>query len=80
MATGNREEAFFAENDPYGDRFSKPLPGWCCLVLIAVPATILIVFVKRYLTLIGVLGALLILWPVGILAKRRADRTDYGPS
>ena len=72
------ESEFWQENDPYGDRFSKPLPGWCCLALLAVPTALLFAFVTRVRApLIGILIAALILWPVGVLAKRRADQTDF---
>ena len=27
------ETAFWLEHDPYGDRFSKPIPWWGCLVI-----------------------------------------------
>jgi hypothetical protein len=26
------DEEFWAENDPYGDRFAKRLPWWGCLI------------------------------------------------
>lgn len=72
------ESEFWQENDPYGDRFSKPLPGWCCLALLLVPVPLLFGFVtKSREPLIGILIAALILWPVGVLAKRRADQTNF---
>jgi hypothetical protein len=72
------ESEFWQENDTYGDRFSKPLPGWCCLALLVIPAALLFVLVTKFREpLIGILVAALILWPVGVLAKRRADRTDF---
>jgi hypothetical protein len=72
------ESEFWQENDPYGDRFSKPLPGWCCFALLVVPAALLFVLVTKFRApLIGILIAVLILWPVGVLAKRRADQTDF---
>lgn len=72
------ESEFWQANDPDGDRFSKPLPGWCCFALLAVPAALLTVLItKSTVPLIGILGALLILWPVGVLAKRRADKIDF---
>lgn len=30
------DEEFWAEHDPYGDRFSKAVPLWGCLVVLAV--------------------------------------------
>lgn len=72
------ESDFWQENDPDGDRFSKPLPGWCCLALLVVPAALLFLLVTKFRDpLIGIVVAALILWPVGALAKRRADRTDF---
>jgi hypothetical protein len=72
------ESDFWQENDPYGDRFSKPFPGWCCFALILVPATVLFALVTPFRApLIGIAVATLILWPIGILAKRRADRSDF---
>jgi hypothetical protein len=32
------EEEFFAENDPYGDRFGTSIPWWGCLVALAAVA------------------------------------------
>lgn len=59
-------------------RPSKPLPGWCCFTLVVIPAALLFVVVPNFRTpLIGLLGAALILWPVGVLAKRRADQADF---
>jgi hypothetical protein len=59
-------------------RASKPLPSWCCCVLLVTAAGLLFVIVSRYREpLIGIFIALLILWPVGVLAKRRADQTDF---
>ena len=72
------ESEFWQENDPYGDRFSKPIPGWCCFTLVAIPAALLFVLVTKFRApLIGILIAALILWPVGVLAKRRADQIDF---
>lgn len=72
------ESDFWQENDPYGDRFSKPLPGWCCLAVLIVPAASLFALIpKSRDLLIGIAMAALILWPVGMLAKRRADKTDF---
>jgi hypothetical protein len=35
------DEEFWAEHDPYGDRFSKKLPRWsCCLIILAVMAAV----------------------------------------
>lgn len=74
------ESEFWQENDPYGERFSKPTPGWCCLVLVVISASLLLVLLTKFRDeLFGILGAILILWPVGVLAKRRADRTDFRP-
>lgn len=74
------ESEFWQENDPYNDRFSKRLPGWCCLASLVVPASVLFALLRNFRDpLIGILAAALILWPVGVLAKRRADRTDFGP-
>ena len=57
---------------------SKPLPVWCCFALLVIPAGLLFVFVSKYREpLIGIFIALLIMWPVGVLAKRKADRTDF---
>jgi hypothetical protein len=73
------ESEFCQENDPYGDRLAKRLPGWCCFALLAILAGLLFVLVREYpAPLIGIFAALLILWPVGVLAKRRADQTDFG--
>ncbi|WP_394652721.1 hypothetical protein [uncultured Sphingomonas sp.] len=36
-------EAFWQELDPYGERFSKPIPWWC-LILIAIPVAGLAVY------------------------------------
>jgi hypothetical protein len=59
-------------------RPSKPLPGWCCFALLVVAAGLLFVVVSKYRApLIGVFIGLLILWPVGMLAKRRADQTEF---
>jgi hypothetical protein len=56
----------------------RPLPAWCCFAVLAVPVALLFLFVTRLRDpLIGILLAALILWPVGVLAKRRADRTDF---
>jgi hypothetical protein len=72
------ESEFWQENDPYGDRFSKPVPGWCCLAMLLVPAALLFALVpKSRDVLIGIVIAALILWPVGVLAKRRADKADF---
>jgi hypothetical protein len=72
------ESDFWQENDPYGDRFSRPLPGWCCFSLLAIPAALLFLLVTKFREpLLGFLIAALVLWPVGVLAKRRADRTDF---
>jgi hypothetical protein len=73
------ESEFWQENDPDGDRFSKPLPGWCCFALLVIPVALGVVLVKYPAPLIGILAALLILWPVGVLAKRRAEQTDFRP-
>ena len=73
-----RESEFWQENDPDGERFSKPLPGWCCFALLVIPAALLFVLIRYFRdALIGFLAAALILWPVGVLAKRRADKTDF---
>jgi hypothetical protein len=59
-------------------RPSKPVPGWCCFTLLVIPAALLFVLVPNSRTpLIGFLIAALILWPVGVLAKRRADQADF---
>ena len=72
------DSEFWQEMDPDGDRFSKPVPGWCCLAILIIPAALLFVLLRIDPDpIIGILGAALILWPVGVLAKRRADRTDY---
>ena len=72
------ESEFWQENDPYGDRFSKPLPGWCCLTVLLVPAALLFALAPRSRDLlIGIVFAALILWPVGVLAKRRATKSDF---
>lgn len=74
------ESEFWQEMDPYGDRFSKPLPGWCCLAFVVIPAALLFALVpKSRVPLIGIVIAALILWPVGVFAKRRADQTDFRP-
>lgn len=33
------EERFFAENDPFGDRFGTGIPGWGCLGFLGVAAS-----------------------------------------
>jgi hypothetical protein len=72
------ESEFWQENDPYGDRFSKPVPGWCCLATLLVSAALLFALVPNLRdVLIGIAIAALILWPVGVLAKRRADKADF---
>ena len=72
------ESDFWQEHDPHGDRFSKPLPSWSCLALLLVPVTLLLVVGATYPDpLIGFLAAALVLWPVGVLAKRKADKTDF---
>jgi hypothetical protein len=59
-------------------RPSKPLPGWCCFALLLIPAGLLFLLMSRYReSLIGIFIALLILWPVGVLAKRRVDGADF---
>ena len=59
-------------------RPSKPLSGWCCFALLVIPAGLLFVLLSKYRDpLIGILIALLILWPVGVLAKGRADQADF---
>ena len=59
-------------------RPSKPIPGWCCFTLLVVPAALLFGLVPNFRTpLIGILIAALFLWPVGVLAKRRADQSDF---
>lgn len=73
-----RKSEFWQENDPYGDRFSKPAPGWCCLALPVILLGLLFVLVRRFpAPMMGLLGAALILWPVGVLAARRAEKTDF---
>lgn len=72
------ESDFWQENDPCGDRFSKPLPGWCCAALLLVPAVVLFALVTTFRApLIGIAVAALILWPIGMLAKRKANRADF---
>jgi hypothetical protein len=59
-------------------RPSKPLEGWCCFSLFAILVGLLFLLVPKLREpLTGILIALLILWPVGVLAKRRADQTDF---
>lgn len=75
------DSEYWQEMDPYSDRFSRPVPGWCCLALLVIPAALLFVVIRKHpAPIIGVLIALLILWPVGVLAKRRADQTDFRSS
>ena len=72
------ESEFWQENDPYGDRFSKPLPGWCCFALLVIATALLFILGANFRApLIGVLIAALILWPVSVLARRRANQTDF---
>jgi len=68
---------FELEMDPYFDRYSTRVPGWCCLVILLIPAGLLFALLRMHPPIVGALIAALLLWPVGWLAKRRADRTDY---
>lgn len=73
-----RESDFWQQNDPYGDRFSKPLPPSCCVAFVLVPATLLYVPITGDWTAIPfVLVMTLLFWGVAQIARRRANRTDY---
>jgi hypothetical protein len=72
------ESEFWQENDPYGDRFSKPVPRSCCVAFILIPATLLYVFMTRDWTAIPfVIVMTLLFWGVTELARRKADRMDF---
>ena len=72
------QSEFWQENDPYGDRFSKPVPRSCCVVFLLIPATVVYVLVTRDWTAIPFIVAMtLLFWGVAELARRKADHMDF---
>jgi hypothetical protein len=48
------DDEFWAENDPYGDRFSKAIPWWGCLLLVAAVVGLLALIFKLGFVMHGV--------------------------
>ena len=72
------EGEFWEQNDPYGDRFSKPVPCSCCAGFVLVPATLLYVLITRDRAAIPfVIVMTLLFWGVAELARRKADQMDF---
>jgi hypothetical protein len=75
------ESEFWQENDPDGDRFSKPVPRSCCVAFVLIPGTLLYVLVTRDWTAVPfVIVMTLLFWGVAELARRKADQTDFRSS
>ena len=73
------ESDFWQENDPYGDRFSKPVPRSCCVAVVLILATLLYVLITRHWTAIPlVILMTLLIGGIAALAKRKADRLEFG--
>jgi hypothetical protein len=72
------ESEFWEENDPYGDRFSRPIPRSCCVAIVLIPATALYVLIRRdWAAVPFVIVMALLFWGVAELARRKADRLDF---
>ena len=72
------ESDFWRENDPYGDRFSKPLPRSCCVALVLIPLILICVFITRdWTTAPAIILVTLLIGGIAELARRKADRMDF---
>ncbi len=72
------ESDFWQEHDPYGDRFSKPVPRSCCVAVALIPATLLYVLIDvDWKELLVIPMMTLLIGGIAALARRKANQLDF---